>query len=376
MLIYLFVLLIFSFLGVIYAFTRNNTAKVICVYVYIIVFVFFYSFSCNIGYDWPSYKNFYEALPKKNADYFLSVSLNFEPLFVLVAYFLSKISSDYQFLVFMLSFCSVLLYYDIFKKLFEKYALIVLSFFCILYGNRLFVSTLRQNVATTFIFYMYYEYLRNNKKWKIYLIIAVFFHYTAILMLIAIIFDRLNIRRELYVFSILVLVFLFLVRFDLGNFIGNIILNMSGLKYNYITNKIVVYGTTTISSNVTVFDMVYATLAIMIFITSRKIDIFHTIIFLFLFFYYLFPSANIIPSRLKYYCTIGFIYNIIQEWKYTKNIMLFKILMIYCYCFMFYTSIYILSNDAKKVIPYENYLVQKIVYPYRDPYSLYKHNHP
>ncbi|MDR2008990.1 MAG: EpsG family protein [Bacteroidales bacterium] len=372
MLIYLSILLLFSFLGIIYAFSTDNIIKISCIYIYVVVFIFFYSFSCNIGFDWPPYKIFYETLPTKKADYLLEINLNFEPLFVLTSYLLSKISADYQFLVFVLSSCSVLLYYDIFKKLFGKYVLIVLSFFCILYGNRLFVSTLRQNIAVIFIFYMYYEYLKNSKRWIIYFIIACFFHYTSVIILLAVVLDKLRIKREIYVIIIILFLCLFLMGYDFGKFFSSIILTIAGLENNYITNKILVYGTTNILSNVTVFDMFYAVLAVVIFIFSKKINIFHTIIFVFLLFYYLFPSAIVISARIKYFCTIGFIYLIIQEKKYTKNIVLFKFLMIYCYCFAFYTSIYIFSRDAKAMIPYENYLIHKVVYPYRDPYDIRK----
>lgn len=369
--LYLIVFGLFSLLGVVHAHSSNNILKSACLFLFFVVFLSFYSFSHSTGSDWIAYKPWYDGLARFGFMESFERSWSFEPFFHTLAFAMSKLGFNYQAFIVLLSFGTVLFYYDIFTRLCKKYALLVLSLFIILYGNRLFMSTLRQNVATVLLFYTYYLYMNKNKKWIFCFVVAIMFHFTAIVFIIVAILDKMKISKMTFIVATLICAIIAVLDINpFGHFV-NFILPL--LPQNGVLAIASKYITRSLQDNLIIgvhTRLFYIALLGFVVVQSKKMTLFHILAFLLVFIMVFFPTIHPMFNRLRYYFGIGFIYLLINESNFAKNMQPIKLMLIYAFCVtMNLNTYYFTDTYMRNNYQYNNYLIYKMKFPHIDPYS-------
>jgi len=173
-----------------YSFFRCDQNKAIYMLQYFLIislYVFFLSFRGNVYYDWKSYRDLYNTVPKFGSQLYHNYTpLEWEIGFYIFASLCKFFSSDYIFFQFVNSIVDIIILVMIFKRYYKNQLFcLALTFFYCFNGFTIEVNLLRNSKAIL-CFLLSLKYLNNEKYLKYFILntIGVLFHTSAIIYLI------------------------------------------------------------------------------------------------------------------------------------------------------------------------------------------------
>jgi len=371
---YLILFIIFYLLSFPTFLNFNAKSRNIIFFISIIILFLFAGLRYETGGDWVMYTHVFNLIEPINKillgheDHFLDI--NYEFLYKLLNSIVKLFSSDFQiFLLVVQLILSVLLY-----KSLKEYSTLPIIAVIVYYSRCMFIFdfvVIRQAIAILIVFYSL-KYLE-SKDIYIYIflvILASFFHFSAIIMLLVSPFlKRTYSNRLLIIYFMVANAFVFFkIRWVLG--LTKLLINMN--INSLITHKLIKYTADELFSYPSSFSMaVIANLIIFIVVIIyrekfNKFKYFNLFLNLFLgyiFFYYFFFELSMLSKRLNYYFFISIVVLLpmlidVFELKMNKFIA-YNILCIYLLMGSFNTFMERPSSIAYN--PYQNYLVYKIL---------------
>ena len=361
--------LIFYIVLFILAFLYKSDEKFLIIY--FIVFSIFYSFAINIGPDWHNYKIYFDHLANVNHIWEIPSLLpdkesRFEWGFHFLSFLMTRGGYNYHFIIAVLNTISFIVYKKVFDYFFKGDSLILFTFFIMFYGNRLFVSTLRQNLSICFFYLCIVQFSRNDKKWFLSLLMSYLFHSTGILALVVIMMQKFVTRKRFLCIST-ILVATGVVGVQLGYLLPTVIITLFRSFIPTSIQRIInllIYGQLRERDLLSLLQFVLMTFIVLVDKKSDEKDCSLRIAFFLIIFSYVmkfhFTNIPLLAARLKYNFGIGYlvvVYKAIIHFKEYKTLYLAPVL----YSFMLVTySFHVVKEDYVCYVPYENLLVNSI----------------
>ena len=191
-------LLLISFYGVMalwYNQTKNIDSRPMNVSLCMFVTLLFWGFRGFCFYDWMSYFPMFQDAGIEN---FLHNITSMEPGFCLLMTACKEIYDSYIFFTFVCSLINIILLSNFLLKHTDNYPLALLI--CTIFGCFFLFTDLMRNAIAVFIFINAIDYLAEKKKWKYFLMVllALSFHYSAILYLPLYFFARKRTKKWVF----------------------------------------------------------------------------------------------------------------------------------------------------------------------------------
>lgn len=340
--------------------------------IYFIVFSVFYSFSINIGPDWLNYKIYFEHMGNAESlfhfkDYLNEKEVRFEILFHLMIFALTRITTNYHFIVFCLNSISFVVYFKACKEIDKRDALILFTFFIVFYGNRLFVSTLRQGIAIGFFYLALFRFVK-NKKWFIYSLIAFCFHSSSVIIYPILFLIRFINLKRFRIVSIVIFI-TGLIGLQIGKIVPLAINTLFSSFIPPMINRLIIGILYNNNSNpfdaLALFQFIIL-IPMSFFIKSNqeKYSVFQVSLVLIVCAFVVkfhFSSISILISRLKYNFGLGFIIFVyIASLYYYRYFVIHIIALFYAFALSTY-SLVVIPADTWDYIPYNNVIVESII---------------
>lgn len=319
----------------------------------------FYGFSYRIGIDRNAYERFYwDCANLGIRDCFASYG-NFEPGFVFIGALLSRLSKSYQFFLFCLNALLIFTYSKAFKKLNLPYnSSLIFACFVVLYGNRLFISTLRQAVALSFFLFALSDFLWRKKIWILKMLLGALFHTSILIMLPIFIFYSLFKNKYIYIALLGLLFFLGVMKIDLTTLIIRFLPQTSDVQS---IAKVIYYLNNWETARFSLFDTIEIVFFMCVLLIKKKkeVSLYNAFVVFALFINIAFPSLSILTFRLQYYFGIGFIVTFLEFIKHNKKYRCLLAVMCTGLLFLMYTYKYNpFGEEIAYWIPYNNYLIE------------------
>lgn len=350
---------------------------------FFLTFTLFYSFAINIGPDWNAYKQYFEHMADLDNFFKYKTELpskeaRFEILFHIITFVLTRLTSSYHFLILFFNTFSFIIYYKGFKKIAGKDVLIIFTFFIIFYGNRLFVSTIRQNLSVCFFYYalISYEY-DHNKKWFLYGVLSYLFHATGALTFVVILFLKLFDLRKLKVLTGLSFA-TGICGIQIGIIIGTIVTTFLASVTSPIIARLVIgfmhNSVVNVRDTLSILQFLFIWPLSFFIQKNEKFD--YKLCFVLIFFSFLFKfqfsNIGILMSRLRYNLGLGFILFIYYFVRQNNKVFsAYLLVILYSFALSCY-SILVIKEDKFDYIPYENVLEYSIKSDCYDKYFDYE----
>ena len=188
-------LLLISFYGIMalwYNQTKNLDSRPVNVLLCMLVTLLFWGFRGFCFYDWMSY---YPMFLHAGIENFSDNITSMEPGFCLLITACKEIYDSYIFFAFVCSLINLALLSNFLLKHTDNYPLALLA--CTVFGCFLLFTDLMRNAIAVFIFINAIDYLAEKKIWKYFLMVllALSFHYSAILYIPLYFFARKKMKR-------------------------------------------------------------------------------------------------------------------------------------------------------------------------------------
>jgi len=359
--IYFIVYFILVVLSLLYKIDKNFLI------IYSLILSIFYSFSINIGLDWPEYKSFYDSLVKYREGFNLANIIEIYPRFelgyLLFSYIISRITDSYHLFILISNVIAFIVYFYTVKLIAGKDSLLVFSIFTIFYGYKLFVSTLRQNIAVAFVLLGIVLYIHHNKKCIFAFCAAFLFHYSAIIFIPVIILYHILNRRLIIVIASLCFL-LKIAGIDISYYLLSIIDNLfRNAGITMFTRLIIGFMHNTERSSYLFLGLQLLFLYVSLFFIKPDtplIKLMYTLILCSLIVGFQFGAAVILSSRLRYYWGIGYIY-IAYKWIvcHDKFHIVKPLALAYCMALFLY-GILSVPGLIDAYVPYQNIAIEGI----------------
>lgn len=372
MLIYLSILFVCIFL---FYYTNSKQCKAFkqnrVIDVFLVLLCFFLCFGYTTGTDWRTYENMYDWVRENASAMFLFT----EPGYVIYTYVFAILGVDF---FYFLIFTKVVLYIIVFKTMrrFCPQNVIFLSFlfFIAWYAFFLFIDNPLRNFIAVCIFLCSLNYLF-ERRFKLYLlmtIIAMSFHFSAIVMLLLYFCGNRNFSTRNLVVSFVMLNLLLLN--------GTLIFNILSYLFSsvpIIGNKIASYATDNLDGEGKLFSLGYifhTIIFILLIVGRKKIESqkYGKMIFIFAVLLPIFFRLGLtitVMGRFQLYIAIfyaiaiGILY--LKFEKYSKTLYTFFVLLVcIASCFSYMTK-------DSRYIPYTHYLFMNhdMTFSERDSYN-------
>lgn len=198
-------------------------------FLFSLIIASFLIFRFGIGVDYFGYYEIYTVYEK-------TYSFYTEPIFALCNYIFNNLGLSFSFFMSFISFLMISFTLHTINT-FSENKIFTLFLFFTLYYSVYFESAIRAGFVITLFIYAYYNFLRKSKpKWYyLFILIAVGFHYTAIVLLLVPFLRKINSRFFVNNFFILFLLF-FVFSFFLQNVFSILVTSLIP-KYSYYINK-------------------------------------------------------------------------------------------------------------------------------------------
>lgn len=197
--IYIICLLILSLFSVLYSDKKFIKLKTLFLFLIITILSLFVGTRTeSVARDYSNYFDYFELIIFNNlylADFYrIEPGLKFIPQFFKLFIYDTSLIINLSFLL--IAFISIFYKIKIITYLSESFLLSLIIYFSNLYMKQDFIA-IRSGIATAFVFYSYYLYLNDKNKWKviIYFLLAMLFHYSAIIFLPVFFFNRITINK-------------------------------------------------------------------------------------------------------------------------------------------------------------------------------------
>lgn len=223
--IYIILMFICLISGILFDLNRRKKVKnIFCLLMFILLTIISGFRSINVGIDTYQFCYNYEIIAKlENYASALSAT-RYEKGFVTLCYFLSRISEDYQFLLIV---TSVIIFASVVYFIKNNSKNIPLSFYLFITLNffGMYMNVMRQAIAISIILIAYEFFLKKKKniRFLICVILATFFHRSALIALIIPIIIKIKFRPRWIIFSFIFGTVFFLAGPKIISFIANMI---------------------------------------------------------------------------------------------------------------------------------------------------------
>lgn len=330
------------------------------VFFYIIIFMLIIigGFRFETGGDWPGYKALYDQTDTRAI----------EPLFKGVIFF-AKVIGNYQWIF---VFCEIIRFttmavflernsfYD------KKYKILFILLYYVMYWFYYDLVIIRQSTAAAiFSFGLLNEKTISFKKYSLYVLLAIGFHFSSIILFFAYPFLYKVSKKTLGILSLIIVLF-YLVGLDFFSTLLVAILSFLP-KSNYLVYRLWAY--TQISALATVRRLTGQTLVylliffIMLYreliLKKNEKTLFFNGTCLFILFFFGFPSLSTISTRLSSNFSIFVIFIIISIINsYRKTIFIPVIIVTLCFCFN--KGVFFELPDKIAFNPYQFYWTHQI----------------
>lgn len=364
--IYTFIYFLAACIAVFRFYTRKKYTIILTEYAYVSLFILFFSFSCSLGSDWPEYKAAFLWVEQNDFLTVIKTDIDMEYPFKFFLYIISRFTSEYAVFRIIISVLIFLGLKKVFHQIFNKEYIIPLTCYLVLYGNRLLICTLRQALCVILIFKFFYYFEKEKKKAFIFFVLGITFHYSSIFLFFPLIIYKMIRKKSYYYFITLFLFFCLLLKVNLALILLEIADNLF-FGHNQLTRKILIYLTGSEETSVSILDIFYVCLFLLLVYRTDKLRLWHSIAFSFIFLICVFPNNGILLSRLRYYLGISFFYLIFKEQLINKKVICILSLL---FCFLSNTVSYYFSGDWERFIPYHNVISYSLFQPEKDYFDI------
>lgn len=353
------ILLIFFSIGQVYSRSKSEIQlSNVLFYTVIFLFIIIGGFRFETGGDWPGYKALYDGTDLRSI----------EPLFQCVI-FLAKIFGDYQWIfVFceLIRFVTMAIILEKCTLYDKKYKMLFILLYYVMYWFYYDLVIIRQSTAAAiFGFGLLREKNISFKKYSFYVLLAIGFHYSSIVLFFVYPFLFKVSKKTMGFFSFIVVLF-YLLGIDLFSTILVSILEILPKKF-YLIYRL--YAYTQIAALATARKLTGQTLVyllvffIMLYkefiLKERENSLFFNGVCMFMLLFFGFPSFSTICTRLASNFSIFIIFNIISIINYYKKTVIVPILLvILCCCFN--KGVFFEQPDKIAYNPYQFYWTHKI----------------
>jgi hypothetical protein len=339
----------------------DNKKRIFYIFNFWVIFlIIFAGLRENVGYDYWNYKMYYETILE---DGFINHP-SFEFLIGFIFYLFKLLQNNFQFLLFLIAFFSIILKANF---IWEYSRLPILSI--LLYYTRIFIvndfGQIRQGIALGITLYILKYLIQNNKnKYYILVLFASLFHTSALFLLPFYSLFRIDLNRKYY--FIFILICIPIAFFDLKEFISNYLFFFLPksliFKLNYYAlgdeiDKVVGFSFAILIRFIIIVFVLFT------YFSTFKNDIFLKVVFNVYFFGFLF---YLVFNSFPQICTRGTLY--FQQFEIIlipylmikfkrRYINFFVLILIYLYSFRGISTT-IFGREGYQFTPYNLYFIK------------------
>lgn len=324
-----------------------------------LVLSLFSAFRFETGYDWPVYQSYFVAYDKE------SFHLVFEPGYNVLQQFFLISGLNFNHFLFFVSFIGVFLIAITVKKMFPRYACLILAVFYSIPDFYLIpvFSLLRQNLSIAFFCIGVYFFYRNKSLSLALFVLSISFHYSSVFsILVFYILVLLPIKKSTSLIAFFVSALLYAFSIDVVRLSLEVLLGLGPAKYlSYLErdvyNASVMYRFSFIIVSAVSYFLLYKS-------TKKGVEIFgvkaYSVIFSISVFSLLMPLVFFgfptISTRYQYFFAVFFVglcFLYLERFEYRSRLFVIFVLAIF-----FYIPFYrFLSSSLSVVyIPYQSQL--------------------
>lgn len=361
-------LLLISFYGVMalwYNQTKDIDSRPMNVSLCMLVTLLFWGFRGFCFYDWMSYYPMFQSAGIENFSHNITYM---EPGFCLLITACKEIYDSYIFFAFVCSLINVILLSNFLIKHTDNYPLALLI--CTIFGCFFLFTDLMRNALAVFIFINAIDYLAEKKKWKYFLMVllALSFHYSAILYLPLYFFARK--RTKKWVFAVVFFAGVIIYALHISLFV-NLSTFLLGLVNSDLEEKVRYYLNETAAKspgiNFVFLEQVLTGVLVLCYMDKlreirKNADIYINCILLFFVMTFMLHEFVTLSVRMSILFGVGYWIiwiDLLKCFKFTNNRRLF-ILFMCVYCFL-----RVLGHTRNPLAEYNNVLINNESYQNR-----------
>lgn len=324
----------------------------------ILILILFSAFRYKTGLDWFNYMTTYNSFQDITIE--LKDNGNSKG-YILLVYIFKEIGVSYEIFQFILSVFPIIFIFKFFNK-FSKYPMTSMYLYYVQYYLTYNMGVQKQMLALTFFILFYFKYIDNKKKQAVVFIsLAFLIHFSAIIFLLIILCDKINIKRQkIYILLSFLFIGIYIIDFNIIKVLDvlkNYNLGIVSAKINhYLANE-----NYSGKLNVGIFIIIENILIIIVYKIKKPKDILEKKIYNYIIIFQLLKVLSFnfyVFYRFVVYFGIFqcvFIVKILDIIKQKKIKILLNLLLLSYYSVFFLQIILIQETRAhKRYVPYYN----------------------
>lgn len=314
-------------------------------------------FRYETGGDWPGYKNIYDSVDTRAI----------EPLFIGIVY-LSKGMGSYQWMFF---FCEIIRFFTMMiflqKNTFydKKYKILFILLYYVMYWFYYDLVIVRQSTAAAvYTFGLLTNKKMSYKKYLIYVLLAIGFHFSSIVLIVMYPFIFKATKKQMAILSLIIIIF-YLIGLDF--FSTLLVLILEFLPKTYLIYRLYAYTQITtlatsrsLTGQTLVYLLVYFAMLYKEFkLRKTEEPLFFNGVCIFMLIFFGFPSFSTICTRLAANFSIFVIFIILSLIKCFRKTVIIPIALV-TLCFCFNKGVFFELPDKIAYNPYQFYWTHQI----------------